>query len=148
MISLSVFDALRHAVDLRLAEVDALPQGIQTWMVFMRSLFLSSILFVIWKVEARFVLAMALTTALLIIGTKAVFPEIHSGQIGQTIHIIVWTPVLLYLFSRRAVFLAAIRAQTPISMVYGIWALLVIAVLTISLSFDYAGAIKALLGAA
>lgn len=134
----SFIEAVRYAIEIRLAEVDALPQGVQAWMTFMRSLYLSSVLFVIWKKEARVVLAMALSTAALIIGVKTFFPDIHSGEIGAVVHLLLWTPVLIYLLTQRAVFTSEIKSKQPLRVIYGTWSFLVAAVLTTSLALDLA----------
>lgn len=141
MIALTILEAFRHAVDLRLAEVAALPEGVQTWMVFMRTMFLVSVVFVYWKKEARVVLAVAAATAILLFGIKTMFPEIHSAEIGRPLHLVLWTPALLYLISRRNVFLGEVRSGRPFSVLYGIWALVVAGVLATSLVLDLAGAV-------
>lgn len=145
MIAVNISDALRHAIDLRLAEVDALPQGVQTWMMFMRTLFLSSIVFIVWKKEARIVLAMAVATAILLFGIKTVLPDIHSAQIGRPIHFVLWTATLVWLFTRRRVLISEIKSGRPVSVIYGVWAWLVIAVLSASLAMDFAAVIQGLL---
>jgi hypothetical protein len=139
----TILEAIRHAVDLRLAEVDALPQGIQNWMVFMRSLFLSSIFFAIWRTEARVVLAMAIGTAMLLFGFKALFPETHSGEIGRIIHVTLWAAVLLFLLTRVRSLLSGFRSSSIWPKIYGAWALVVIIVLGISLAFDVTAIIAA-----
>jgi hypothetical protein len=136
MESTSFIEAVRYAIDLRLSEVDALPAGVQLWMAFMRTLYLSSVVFVFWKIEARFVLAMGLSTAILIVGAKTFFPEIHSGEIGTVVHLLLWTPVLIYLVSRRAVFLSGIKSKYPPSLAYGVWSFVVVGVLATSLVLD------------
>ena len=142
MIALNILEPLRHAIELRLAEVDALPRGVQIWMGAMRTLFLSSVLFVAWKKEARIVLAMAIATAVLLFGIKTLFPEIHSAQIGRPIHLTLWTAGLVYLVSRRRIFLAEIKSGQPFSMIYGVWAWTVTAVLSASLIMDFAAMIS------
>lgn len=142
MIAENILEPLRHAIELRLAEVDALPQGVQIWMMSMRMLFLSSIVFAVWKKEARIVLAMAITTAILLFGIKAIFPEIHSAQIGRPIHLTLWTATLIYLVTRRRVFLTEIKSGRPFSVTYGIWAWVVVAVLTASLVMDFSALIR------
>ena len=136
MESTSFIEAVRYAIDLRLAEVDALPQGVQIWMTFMRSLYLSAAVFVIWKKEARFVLAMALSTAVLIIGVKTFFPEIHSGDIGTVVPLLLWTPVLIYLLTQHAVFVEEIKSKQAFSFIYGVWSFVVAGVLATSLVLD------------
>lgn len=145
MIAMNISEALRHAIDLRLAEVAALPEGVQMWMKFMRALFLSSIVFVVWKKEARIVLAMAIATAILLFGIKTAFPDIHSAQIGRPIHLVLWTATLAWLITRRHVFLSEIRSGQAFSVIYGVWAWLVIAVLSVSLVMDFGALIRGML---
>lgn len=135
--AMSIFEALRHALDLRLAEVDALPQGVQTWMAIMRALFLSSLLFVFWKKEARIVLLMAVVTAVLLFGFKAARPDIYSGDIGQIIHAFLWTATLVFLISRRGPVLDELKSGKIFSMVYGVWVIAVALALSVSLFFDF-----------
>lgn len=135
--AMSIFEALRHAIDLRLAEVAALPQGVQTWMVIMRTLFLSSVLFVYWKTEARIVLLMAVLTAVLLFGFKTALPETHSGDIGQIIHAFVWSATVIFLISRRGQILDELRSGKVFSMIYGVWVIAVAAALFVSLFFDF-----------
>lgn len=135
--AMDIFEALRHAIDLRLAEVDALPQGVQTWMVIMRTLFLSSLLFVFWKKEARIVLLMAVLTAVLLFGFKTARPEIHSGDIGQVIHAFVWTATLIFLISRRGQILDELVSGGVFSKLYGVWITAVGLALSVSLFFDF-----------
>lgn len=146
MIAANILEPLRHAIELRLAEVDALPQGVQVWMMSMRMLFLSSIVFAVWKKEARIVLAMAITTAILLFGIKTIFPEIHSAQIGRPIHLTLWTATLIYLVTRRRLFLAELKSGQPFSMLYGLWAWTVVAVLTASLIMDVIAIVRGLPG--
>jgi hypothetical protein len=145
VMSLSILDALKYARELRLAEVDALPQGVQTWMVFMRSLFLSSVFFAIWKKEARVILAMVVSNAILLFGYKAIFPEVHSGDIGRTIHLFLWTAVLYYLARQRREIFTDVRSGTVLTKIFGLWIFAVTMVLTISLVFDFSAAIGNLL---
>ena len=140
----TILEAIRHAVDLRMAEVDALPQGVQNWMVFMRSLFLSSILFAVWRTEARVVLAMAIGTAILLFGFKALFPETHSGEIGRIIHVTLWAAALLFLLTRIKHLLSEFRSPSIWSKLYGTWVLAVIIVLGISLVFDFGAILTAI----
>lgn len=141
---MSLLDAFLHALDLRMAEVSALPQGVQYWMSFMRALFISSALFAYWKLEARIVLLMALLTAVLLFGFKTALPEIHSGEIGQFIHVILWSTVLATLVGRRSTIVNEFRSRKPLSVVYGVWLTAVIATLTTSLIFDFSSIISSL----
>ncbi|TNE58226.1 MAG: hypothetical protein EP340_06010 [Alphaproteobacteria bacterium] len=146
MLIASLPDAFRQAIELRLVEVDALPENVQTWMVFMRTMFLSSVLFAWWRMEARVVLAMAVTTALLLFSFKAAMLEVHSGEIGRIIHIVIWTPALIYLFKRLTFRLEDFRSRQPFAIVYSLWLSLVMAILTISLVLDYSALIMRMVG--
>ncbi|TNE41923.1 MAG: hypothetical protein EP347_01655 [Alphaproteobacteria bacterium] len=146
MLLASLPDAFRQALELRLAEVDALPENVQTWMVFMRTMFLSSLLFAWWRKEARIVLAMAVTTALLLFSIKAAMLDVHSGEIGRIIHIVIWTPALIYLFKRLPLRLQDFRSRQPFAIIYSLWLSVVMIVLTVSLVLDYGVLIMRLLG--
>ena len=99
-----------------------------------------------WKKAARVVLAMAVVTAVLLFGIKAFFPEIHSAQIGRPIHLTLWTTTLIYLVLRRRVFLTEIKSGQPFSIVYGVWAWVIVAVLAASLVLDFTAMIRGLAG--
>lgn len=132
------FSAIQHAIELRLAEVAALPTGIQTWMKVMRAVFVSSILFAYWKKEARVVLLVTISTAFLLFGFKTAYPEIHSADIGRPIHLVLWTGLLAYLFWRRGVIWTALTSRRAATTIYGVWLFAVGLVLTVSLGFDFA----------
>ncbi len=130
--------AIQHAIELRLAEVAALPTEIQTWMKVMRAIFVSSILFAFWKKEARVVLLVTISTAILLFGFKTAYPEIHSADIGRSIHLVLWTGLLAYLLWRRDAILTALTSRRAATAIYGVWLLAVALVLTVSLGFDFA----------
>ena len=111
-------------------------------MAFMRYLFMSSVIFVIWKKQARVILAMALSTAILLFGIKSAFPEIHSGDIGKVIHLALWTSALVYMITQRFHFITEIRSKKVFSTIYGAWAFVVILVLTVSATLDLASYVR------
>ena len=104
----------------------ALPQWVQLWMNWMGIvLALGSLVFAIFKVEARWLL---LAFAVSIVATFALGMTIGWNGLWGITHLVFWTPVVIYMYRR----LPAINANS----VYGIWYLLALATMIISLVFD------------
>ena len=119
------------------AEATTYPLGVRIWMAIMASVFFSSIAFVRWKIEARVVLASTLSTIAFLVAAKMLWPAVGRAQAGAMIHLALWSPLLVYLVRTR--WRSTANAAAPsgtFERAFGVWALLVIAVLGISLSLD------------
>ncbi len=106
--------------------IAALPQWVQLWMNWMMVVLgLGALVFAIFKVEARWLLlAMVLTIpATMILGVYVGW----NGLWGIT-HLILWTPVAIYMARRFS--------QIDVKTIYGVWYVLALATLWISLIFD------------
>ncbi|MEQ9518052.1 MAG: hypothetical protein RLN89_01295 [Parvibaculum sp.] len=109
------------------AYIAALPQWVQLWMNWMAIVLgLGAIIFSIFKVEARWLLlAMLLTIpATMVMGVYVGW----NGLWGLT-HIALWTPVAIYMTRRFS--------QIEVKSVYGVWYVVALATLVISLVFDF-----------
>ena len=111
------------------AQMNALPQAVQTWMQWMVLVFALSIVFTWWQVAARwvFVTFFVLTIA----GAYGQFSFTHSVHWIAAVHLVLWIPLLVYLVGtamRRPEF----RAASP----YGVWLIVVVLTMLVSLAFD------------
>ena len=106
--------------------VAALPQWVQLWMNWMTVVLgLGGLIAAIFKVEARWLLLSLLLTipATMVLGVYVGW----NGLWGIT-HLIFWTPVAIYMARRFS--------QIEVKSIYGVWYVLALATLWISLVFD------------
>lgn len=108
------------------AYISALPLWVQWWMNWMGVvLFLGSLIFAFVGVEARWLLlAMFLT----IPATFLVGYAVGWNNLWGITHLVLWTPVAIYMARRFS--------QIEVKSVYGVWYVLALATLWISLIFD------------
>ncbi|MCE7999502.1 MAG: hypothetical protein HEP70_11640 [Rhodobiaceae bacterium] len=108
------------------AYISALPLWVQWWMNWMGIvLFLGSLIFAFVGVEARWLLlAMFLT----IPATFLIGYAVGWNNLWGITHLILWTPVAIYMARRFS--------QIEVKSVYGVWYVLALATLWISLIFD------------
>lgn len=108
------------------AYISALPLWVQWWMNWMGIvLFLGSLIFAFFGVEARWLLlAMFLT----IPATFLIGYAVGWNNLWGITHLILWTPVAIYMARRFS--------QIEVKSIYGIWYVLALATLWISLIFD------------
>ena len=108
------------------AYISALPLWVQWWMNWMGIvLFLGSLVFAFVGVEARWLLlAMFLT----IPATFLIGYAVGWNNLWGITHLILWTPVAIYMARRFS--------QIEVKSIYGIWYVLALATLWISLIFD------------
>lgn len=119
-------EALKAAADSQSVYTAALPQWVQLWMNWMGLvLALGSLVFAFFKVEARWLL---LAFVVSIIATMALGMAIGWNGLWGITHLVFWTPVVIYMWRR----LPVINTNS----VYGIWYLLALATMIISLVFD------------
>lgn len=119
-------EALKAAVASQSAYTAALPQWVTMWMNWMLVvLAIGSLVFSFFRVEARWLF---LAFVLSIIATMALGMTIGWNRLWGVTHLIFWTPVAIYMYRR----LPAINTNS----VYGIWYLLALATMIISLAFD------------
>jgi len=114
--------------EMQLAVDAATTPGVKMWMNWMLFIFLLSIVFV-WKhVAARYVLgAFFLTVPIAIL----VFNLTQSAHLIGISHILLWGPLAYFLF-RREVKAVSFKPASP----YGVWLILLLCTITISLVFD------------
>ena len=118
------------------ADLRAGPAWVFYWVNFMVVVFLLAIPCAWRRVEARWAIAAMAATAPAMIW-------LHS-QVGMTrilgiVHVVFWTPLAIYLWSRREHW----RARETLA---GKWIVLLFATILVSLAFDYVDVVRYLLG--
>ena len=119
-------ESLQAAMAAQNVYVAALPQWVQLWMNWMVvCLFLGSLVFAIFKTEARWLL---LANLILIVATMALGMTIGWNGLWGSTHLVIWTPVVVYFIRRWPM----IEKRS----LYGVWFVLALATMIISLIFD------------
>lgn len=101
---------------------------IQMWLFWIMAIFVISILF-IWKHKAaRFVLAAIVLTLPIALVIFKITKAVHLIGIA---HIIVWGPLAFYLIKNEVM-----GGRFEVKSLYGIWMILLLSTIVISLLFD------------
>jgi len=124
--------------EMQLAIDAATTPAVKVWMNWMLLIFLLSVVFV-WKhVGARYVLGAFFLT---IPFAMVVFNLTQSAHLVGISHILVWGP-LAYFLIRRDVKNASFKPASP----YGVWLILLLGTIAVSLIFDVRDIILVMLG--
>ncbi len=118
------------------AEINAGPKWIAIWLYVLGAVLMLSIPFAFVRKEARWVLV-----SMLFVGPAMMYLYSQIGYVRLLgiVHIIFWTPLLVYLWLRRS--------EWRVGETWaGKWLIAVCTVLIISLAFDYADVGRWLLG--
>jgi len=111
---------------------------VQMWINWMLFIFMASILFV-WKHKsARIVLASFILTVPVAL---LVFNLTKSAHLTGVAHIIIWGPLAYFLFKSDLK-----EPSFRLKSAYGIWIVLLLTTITISLVFDVRDAVLIMLG--
>ena len=131
-----MLELVREAVLALQSETAAYPQAVQLWMKVMGLSFLASIVFVRWRVGARWILLALVLNILGLITGKIAFPEASRTVIGTYVHLLFW-PAILWAVWRTLKFSTLVRQESRVSdrayLAWLVWASLLMA---ISLVFD------------
>jgi hypothetical protein len=128
--------SLKAASAAQAAYVATLPHWVPIWMDWMLIvLALGSLVFSIFKVEARWLL---LSFVLTIIATMALGMTMGWNKLWGATHLVFWTPVVVYFFRR----LPMIDKRS----IYGVWFMLALATMCVSLVFDAKDTVQYFLG--
>lgn len=112
--------------------------AVQIWMNWMLFIFVVSILFV-WKhVAARLALLAFVLSAVL---GLVIFNYTKQPHLIGVSHLILWTPLAIYLVA-KVIKAKNFKARSP----YGIWVLLLVATIVVSLVFDIKDVAMVLMG--
>ena len=110
--------------DAREAYLAASPAWVQTWMGWMSFAFVSSLWFALARAEARWVLLVGIATVPV---SNVILYLFGVSRIWGLGHILLWTPLLIYLIKRRpgfdhrsafSVWLHALMATVAISLAF------------------------------
>jgi|GEM_PF-977013 len=109
-------------------QIALLPRPTQNWMLWLNVVFLAGLLFVFSHEPVRWVLA-----AYLVCFPVAVPIYIYTKDIAMlgVPHILFWTPLLIYLPLE-----AAEDPDSSLLSLYGVWTVLLMLTITISVVFD------------
>jgi len=119
------------------ADVKAGPTWVYYWVNFMGLVFVLSIPFAFKRVEARWIALATLVVAPIIMFT--LYHKLGYQRVLGWGHIIAWTPVLIYLWKRKAGW----RVKETWA---GKWIALTVIVMLISLAFDITDVVRYALG--
>ena len=113
-----------------------IPDVVRLWMRWMMLIFFASIAFMVKFKPARWAFITVLATVALGLATWAITKNIHLFGLP---HLIVWTPLAIYLW--KSTLSPAARAAAPLSAgayskAHLIWATLLFITIIISLVFD------------
>ena len=111
----------------------AQPAPMKAWLAWMFAINFCSVFF-LRHVPARWVLA---ATAANVVSMQLLLRLYGTGHHLSLPHVVFWTPLLIYLFSRRN----SLLARSP----FGVWCVLLFLTDLASLVLDYAAVVKLLL---
>lgn len=128
-----MFEIVLETISTLMDEAATYPDEVRAWMRLIAFSLFISVIFVTAKSGARWVLAIAVMTAMGMIIGKMAFPDLARATIGTTLHLVLWPFVLVALWrpsERRAV------AVSKIDTAYRFWRYWVSALITVSLFLD------------
>lgn len=118
------------------ADIATAPLWVQYWLTFMGLVLMLAFPFAFVRVEARW-------AALVVLLTLPAMVALHSAigfvRLLGIVHVILWTPLVIYLWRRRGEW----RVKETIS---GKWIALLFATMMASLVFDYSDVARWLFG--
>ncbi len=121
-----------------LAIQEAITPAVRVWLYWIAIIFLSSVIFVWEYKSARIVLAafvLTLPVAILVFGIS------NSAHLIGIAHIAVWGPLAFYLIKSELM-----RSSFQYSTPYGVWMILLLGTIAVSLVFDMRDIVLVLLG--
>ncbi len=119
------YESLDAALSAQQAYVADLPQWVRMWMGWMEFTFLSSLWFLLARVEARWVLATAVAT---VFGSLLVGYLFGWSDLWGAVHLVLWTPLVAWLWRRRP----SLAGRSG----FAVWVHLLMATIITSLAFD------------
>lgn len=137
---------ISEAIADRQADVATLPDGVKNWVAFMRILFFSGVIFIPWWRAPRYVVLAMVLTAVVIIAAKLVIPDFDTIIVGTIAQLVLWTPPLIYFFATwRTITLPTLKSKKVFSIIFAIWAVLVMVTMSISQILNAIGFTKYLM---
>lgn len=144
---MSWLDLVTRAFAERQAEMAMLPLWVKNWVLFMRVLFFSGVIFTPWWKAPRYVVATLVLTGLTILSAKIFLPQFNTLFVGTIVQLVLWSFLLIYLLANwRQDLRPPLVSGKIFSTIFGIWALATIVVLTIAQLFNLLDLARALFG--
>jgi len=119
------YEGLAAAMEAQEVYIAGLPGWVQAWMNWMAFAFLSAVWFAFRHKEARWALVVAAATLALSLLVGYLF---GWSRLWGAVHIVVWTPFVIYLLRRRP----QLRTRAG----FAVWANLLLMTMIVSLVFD------------
>ncbi len=132
-----MLDLLRESVTALQNEAAGYPQNVQIWMKLMGGSFLASVVFVYWKVGARWILAALLLNLLGLLIGKMAFPDVSRTVLGTYVHILFWPEILWAVWHSARDLSFSRNVNGPFDWIYIVWLLWASLLMCISLVFDF-----------
>ncbi|MAZ88498.1 MAG: hypothetical protein CL693_12725 [Cellvibrionaceae bacterium] len=110
--------------------------GVQLWMKTMALSFVASVLFVYWRVGARWILAGFLVNVIGLIVIRVMWPEFSRTSVGTVIHLLFWPWVLYGVWLSVKTDLLSQQRFRALDWIYYIWLGWASVLMGISLVFD------------
>lgn len=127
----------------RQSELANLPESVKIWMTFMRVLFFSGVVFVIWKTTARLIVITMILTGSLILTSKIFMPGFDTIASGTIIQLVLWSLLLYLLMPRiKSEVMPAYKSGQWYNLVFAVWASIAIIVISISTALNLFGVVK------
>jgi len=119
------YESFAAAMEAQAVYIAALPGWVQAWMNWMMFALLSAIWFVVSHREARWALLVIVLTAAL---SALVGYLLGWSRLWSAVHLVVWTPYVVYLLRRRPSLLSGSG--------YAVWVNTLLVTMIVSLIFD------------
>lgn len=131
-----MLEVIRDAIAANQAEAATYAPAVRVWMAVMALSFLSSVIFIVWKAGARWILVAFAVNIFGLILIKALFPNFTRTEIGTLVHLIFWSVAILMIWRPQMRIQRASDFSGALGKVYKGWLIAVSAIMLISLIFD------------
>lgn len=131
-----MLEMIRDAIAANQAEAATYAPAVRAWMAVMALSFLSSVIFIVWKSGAHWVLAALVVNILGLILIKAFFPNFTRTEIGTIVHLVFWSIAIFMIWRPRAHARRITDFGGTWGKVYKGWLIAISAIMSISLILD------------
>lgn len=131
-----MFDAVINAIAALQSEAAGYPDGVQIWMRVMALSFFCGIVFLPWKSEARWIVAVMALTAIGLVLAKILLPEVNRTAAGTVLHLALWPVALGAVWQKAARENRRRDAPSALQWIYSAWLIWVSVLIVISLVLD------------
>ncbi|MCF6326414.1 MAG: hypothetical protein L3J21_03865 [Devosiaceae bacterium] len=118
--------------------VSDLPQWVKIWVLFIRIIFFSSLVFLFWWTPARWVFAVMILTGVLNLTLLNFAPGLDTKQVGTVVQLVLWIPLALYMFRQlKTNSFPGLGSDRIFTKIYSGWAILVAGVLFVAIAMNF-----------